>query len=293
MYRNFNIFSWPENDPSISTEIDLEFLARDAIAVNIGAASDTLLEALTGWRSLRRVNVLPDAQLGDSGLARLSDLPSLMELNLNFCHDVSIAGLAELRRCKHLRKLDLTACYHFGDDSLKAVGDFRDLHVLSVHCLDLISDQGFSWLVRLPFLGALDIRGCTGITDAAITEIAKCSSLSTLCLPEIATITDDALLLLAVETVMLRNLSLSSMGYITDKGLEYLARSQLEHLVLFDCKNISDQGVYALSHVRSLRVLELHYMSISLRTIEHLKHNNPDLEIVHIPKTAHSPPGGH
>ncbi|XP_066204689.1 F-box/LRR-repeat protein 2-like isoform X4 [Saccopteryx leptura] len=168
----------------------------------------------------------------------------LQELSLQNCQDLSTEAVAALcHQQPGLTSLDLSGCSELADQALVAVSrGLQHLQRLSLRKLQRLTDAGCTALGALRELRGLDMADCClvsgrGLAQAlgsvrgappalATLSLAYCSSLKVLQFPQ------------------LRQLSLSLLPALTDKGLVAVARGcpSLELLVLSHCNLLSDEG---------------------------------------------------
>lgn len=170
-----------------------------------------------------------------------------------------------------------------------------------------ISRRGLSILTDLPHIEQLNTP--SGLTDEAMVEVAKMSSLRVLHVAR-DRLTDEGLRSLAKLTSLeslhlqgspamtneglqalstlrrLRHLRLGAEGRFTDQAMAHLATLPSLKVLWLDTPNITDDGLRQLSQSRSLERLCVHWLDrITGRGIEHLK-NMPQLKALDITSAA-------
>ncbi|XP_054276455.1 protein AMN1 homolog [Macrosteles quadrilineatus] len=168
----------------------------------------------------RRVN-------SDLGLSEFLH-PNVMRLDTFHC-DISSKDLLEISRCRRLRLLVMNPPRYY-----------RFSHSTP------ILKQMFS---NLPFLVKLHITNNDGVTDDVVSVITKtCNLVQELDLSGDYNLTDAATDSLA-RMCNLKAIDLSNTN-IGDRGLKTLSQGphskMISHLRLNHCKNVSDDGIYAL-----------------------------------------------
>ncbi|XP_054104787.2 uncharacterized protein LOC118142848 isoform X5 [Callithrix jacchus] len=168
----------------------------------------------------------------------------LQELSLHSCRDLSTEAVATLcLQQPGLISLDLSGCSELTDGALLAVSrGLQHLRRLSLGKLQRLTDAGCTALGGLQELQSLDMAECCLVRgwelaralgsmhgappQLASLSLAHCSSLKVLQFPQ------------------LKQLSLSLLPALTDKGLVAVARGcpSLERLVLSHCSRLSDEG---------------------------------------------------
>lgn len=174
--------------------------------------------------------------LRDDGLASLSKLQTLRELNLTACSRVTDRGLLELSALTRLRKLDLTGCALVTDAGLHHLRHMSRLTELAVG-----SCQGVTLLPvvsHLTQLHSLQVSDCP-LEGKALETIGSLAKLKILSISG-CNITDETLQHLA--NLPLERLDLEALDMISDEGLSELLWSlrTLHSLYIFNCQKITD-----------------------------------------------------
>jgi hypothetical protein len=193
--------------------------------------------------------------VGDEEMAYLGGFPST---RLNF----------QLQE-KYQKNLRLEKLI-FSDCSKITVSGIKQLSTLSITHLDLsvnlwMSDKAVGYLTALPLTTLLIDR--TAISDQGMQHLARCSSLTSLNLPDCFEITDSGVE--AIRHLNLRELNLDECN-ISDLSLQHLARcSSLRSLSLSQCAKITDEGIKAIRHLK-LTLLDLAETQVSDHCLENL-----------------------
>ncbi|TGZ68722.1 hypothetical protein CRM22_004114 [Opisthorchis felineus] len=153
-------------------------------------------------------------------------------------------------------------------------------------------------LVGCVHLTTLEIARCTAITDIGLTAVARvCNKLEKLDLEDCALVTDASLAQLAVHCPHLNNLILSHCDQITDEGIARLAEGlcgpdQLQELAMDNCPLLTDTALEHLgSNCRRLQRLDLYdCQQITKQGIFNLEHIiNNQLTWINSPSLCFSP----
>lgn len=213
---------------------------------------------------------LTDALL-EASLPSLRGLKDLTALNLAGCNGVSNKGIAAVADIlPHLKSLSLRAwsadglrCCDgswyesgmtVGASEARVLGTFSQL----VH-LDLswnpVDDDVLQVLCSLTNLTGLQVKECGAITDVGMQHIA--------CLPQLAflnlsntRVSDEGLMLLG--GLRLESLCLSKCSQISDDGLFWVKRiSTIRQLDVSLCDGVTATGVEQLRELPCLRVLHM------------------------------------
>ena len=186
---------------------------------------------------------LRNTLLGDQGIARFTALNSLKVIDLRVSPMVTDAALKTLAKMPQLRAVRLTGCN--------------------------VTDEGIATLLNLPHLTELDVRNCRGVTAAGIEKLTAGESLRVLKLggPKI----NDRVLETVAKLNSLSGLSLDNCD-ITDAGVARLAKLPLVNLTLYQCANVTDEGLKVLAAYAGLKHLTLRDVPAKGSALEKLPH---------------------
>lgn len=170
---------------------------------------------------------------------------------------VNDQGIEQFRDLKSLRIIDLRLSALLTDAAMETLSAMPSLRAVRLSGVNL-TDAGLAKLLELPNLTELDLRNCRQISKDGIAQIGKKRSIRVLKLggPEI----DDQVLELVAEMDQLTGLSLDNCD-ITDAGISRLTNLPLDDLTIFQCVNITDEGLEVLAHYDRLRRLTLRDVS--------------------------------
>jgi hypothetical protein len=119
--------------------------------------------------------------------------PKLISVDLNYCSNITDAGLTEVGRgCPNLQTLNLSCCRNITDAGLMEVGrGCQNLQTLNLSWSN-ITDAGLMEVGRgCTNLQTLNLFRCSSITDAGVMEVGRgCQNLQTLNLSVCRNITD-------------------------------------------------------------------------------------------------------
>ncbi|KAL9256508.1 F-box/LRR-repeat protein 10-like protein [Drosera capensis] len=131
---------------------------------------------------------------------------SLSHVTLRWCYCLSNLAISHLASKMDLAFLDLRDCRSLGDEALMAIGALPKLKTLLLDGCD-VSDVGMSYLKNAvtSTLISLSVRGCKRLTDKCIMALFGSSA-----------------------KVVLQELDLSSLPYLSDNGVLLLAKSHVD-----------------------------------------------------------------
>lgn len=150
-----------------------------------------------------------------------------------------------------LRKADVTA------DLLKLLAPLSTLRTLNLAGTAFNDELAPLLVASVPQLTSLDVRSCA-LSDAAMAEIAKCSSLRVLRMSgkeNRTTVSDDGLAALA-PLKSLKVIALDDL-WIGKPGLEHLTKLETLEEIYLSATIVDDDAVAALSKFPRLRKLRL------------------------------------
>ncbi|XP_077840336.1 leucine-rich repeat-containing protein 29 isoform X12 [Macaca mulatta] len=284
-----------------------------------------LLAVSRGLRHLRRLSLGKLQRLTDAGCTALGGLRELQSLNMAECCLVRGRELAQalgsvhgapsqlaslsLAHCSSLkdasvlsmipalglslRVLDLSSCVALTNRTLQAICTYlTHLSVLRLAWCRELCDWGLLGLeeplqgtqprpelehqasgtkdpcpepqgpslLMLRALQELDLTACSKLTDASLAKVLQFPQLRQLSLSLLPELTDKGLLAVAGGCPSLEHLALSHCTRVSDKGWAQAASSwpRLQHLNLSSCSQLTEQTLDAIGQAcRQLRVLDV------------------------------------
>ena len=230
-------------------------------------------EGLSPVRSLGALTCLKLAHCrglrAGADLAPLAGLTSLAALSLSGCSNlVEGAGVASLAPLTALRALSLDGCRNALaiDAGLAALApSLPGVSSLNLQGCATLTDAGIAAMGRagasLRSLAAISVQDCALVTGVGFGSWSPSSTpmLTSICLQNCASLSDEGLRALAGAVAPIRSLNLKGCRGIGDDGLAALPRrlTRLHHLRLQGNQRVTDAGLAALAAIPSLRALEL------------------------------------
>jgi hypothetical protein len=182
--------------------------------------------------------------LNDEAVIALTQIPSLTELDLSGCDQVTDVSVSRLKKINGLEILDLSFCNQISDASLVQLAELENLRSLNLNWCYAVTDGGLSALAKCSSLQSLSLWGCEEVTDLGVTALAKLPILRSLDLPEFASITDASLIMLSDKAQSLECLRLDHLTTITDDGIRQLGKMfSLSVLTIQSCPNITASAI--------------------------------------------------
>jgi F-box/leucine-rich repeat protein 14 len=184
----------------------------------------------TGAKTLVEISLLDCQKLTDESLKHISEgLPNVNRINLSFCVSVTDTGLKSLSRLPSLRDLNLRSCDNVSDIGVGffAEGSASTLRTLDVSFCDRVSDSEMAHVATgLASLTSLSMSSCH-ITDQGITRLAPyMKSLHTFNIGQCVKLTDRAVQTISQEIKTLRSIDLYGCTKISTEGLKVLNKCE-------------------------------------------------------------------
>lgn len=213
--------------------------------------------------------IISEMNIKNQSLNTISDIRSIVELNLAGCKGFTAKGLQYLERLKLLRSLNLASLdtlrdLELDESDMKFIMKLKLLEYLNLQgCY--IRDRHLKCLSKLSKLKELVLYGCINITDNGVKHLSNIVSLKKLNLETIPinkmgenhNISDKGLKSLE-KLANLNELNLSGCHAITDKSMNTLDNFRyLTVLLLNDCDNITDNGLKFIENLEYLQKLSL------------------------------------
>eukprot|EP00891_Asterochloris_glomerata_P003360 jgi/Astpho2/3360/Aster-x0157 len=217
--------------------------------------TDSDILQLSCCPAMASINLSDHDQIQDVGVAALAALPQLQAASIS-ATGVTDAGLMLLSESTSLQRLDISRCKNVHDEGFAGLASLTGLTALDVSECATLSDVGLGALVdKLVGLRELNLHGCIHVTDAGLSLLRRCSSLSSLNLAVCREVTDAGLQ--AIIKLPLRTLDLTFVDRVSDKGISLLTRlTSLQNLTLACCK-FTTVGISDLARLSGLTHLEL------------------------------------
>lgn len=180
-------------------------------SLNISGSSSLTENLYTIPKNLETLNVSQCSWLNNQSLKKIASIcPSLKKMILTSNTQLNFVAWGELSRFRCLESLDLSRCHQISDDDFSVIlRACRSLKELILDECKKISDKGYFELSKaLSRLANLNLSRCS-ITDLALIEIAiRCHRLTVLNLMRCENITEKGILGLAKHANMLKELNL-------------------------------------------------------------------------------------
>ena len=250
--------------------------------------TDEAMPIIGKFRELRRLD-LRGSRITDAGMAQLSDLGKIKDLNLGDCEAVTDAGIRVISNFRDLKSLSLTGT-QLTDAGISAFHSHSGLNNLSMAGTHIL-DEGVASLIELTNLKTLDLSN-TAVTDQAMKSIQVLDALTVLNLsateitglgleaidlpPRLRhlylseTSLSDSALKSLTRCSELTDLWLSNCG-ITDDGLKHVGKLKNLRTLWIGRNQITDRGMQHLSQLTRLRSLELFDTQVTIAGLRHLR----------------------
>lgn len=212
--------------------------------------TDRGLRQLSGMQHLQRL--MAPGNLTNGGLGAIVQLKSLTGLRL-YNNRLTDRGIRLLAQLPHLKELNLFG-QRLTDEALSYLPDLTELEYLSLGPgTEPFSVKGFAAIARIPKLKTLwiDTNQCT---DEQLEQLAGHLTLERLSVHWESNFTDQGVYHIA-RVPNLRKLDLGHNQQLTNRSIEYLARSKNLDWLWLPGGPFTDEGVMRLSELRQLEYL--------------------------------------
>ncbi|XP_049478816.1 F-box/LRR-repeat protein 2-like isoform X4 [Panthera uncia] len=264
-----------------------------------GLADGALVAISRGLGHLQRLSLRKLQRLTDAGCTALGGLQELQSLDLAECCLVSGWGLAQALGSGHrapapLASLSLAYCASLKDHlraklrrNLRSRSLFPQLHQELEHQASGPKEppqpQGPS-LLMLRALQELDLTACSKLTDASLAKVLRFPQLRQLSLSLLPALTDKGLVAVAKGCPSLEDLVLSHCSLLSDEGWAQAASSwpRLRHLNLSSCSQLTEQTLDTIGQAcKQLRMLDVSMCpGISMAAIRHFQAQLPQVACI-------------
>lgn len=238
-------------------------------AANRSWVDDYQMQEMLVFPSLQTLTV-EGPSISEQLASKIAEAEALTTLNMRNTL-INDEGIAQLSGLKALRVIDLRLSPLLTDAAMETLAAMPELRAVRLSGVN-VTDAGLAKLLELPRLTELDLRNCRKITTEGIAQARTKTTLRMLKLggPEI----DDQVLDLVAQIGQLTGLSLDDCN-ISDAGVAKLDRLPLGDLTIFQCANITDEGLNVLAAYDRMRRLTLRGVAARGAALEKLPH--PDL----------------
>ncbi|OAY31698.1 EIN3-binding F-box protein 1 [Manihot esculenta] len=229
-----------------------------------------------GCPSLKALSLWDVPSVGDEGLFEVAEECHLLEkLDLCNCPSISNKGLIAIaENCPNLISLNVESCPKIGNEGLQAIGKFcPKLQSISIKDCPLVGDNGVSSLLSSSTSALSKVKlQALNITDFSLAVIGHYGkAVTNLVLSSLQYVSEKGLWVMgnARGLQKLLSLTVSSCRGITDVSLEAIAKgcANLKHMCLRKCCFVSDNGlvsfVKAAGSLESLQLEECNRVSQS------------------------------
>ena len=216
-----------------------------------GAAADSpqavSAPSRAGARQLEDLCLQDCQKVTDESLKHISDgLPKVEKLNLSFCLSVTDTGLKSLAQMPTLQDLNLRSCDNVSDIGVGFLGTTNSNNNNS-------GNSGFtSPLTRL------DVSFCDRVTDSSMAHVGNgLVNLTSLSLSACG-ITDVGVARISRDLAkVLEVLNIGQCSKVTDEGLASIAKNMkvLTSVDLYGCTNVTAKGLKSLEKVKTLKTM--------------------------------------
>lgn len=256
---------------------DLAVVIREDAAGNITLLDTAAKRSWVDDYQMQELLVFPTLQtltvkgpsISEQLAPKIAEAEALTTLNMRNTL-INDQGIAQLSGLKALRVIDLRLSPLVTDAAMETLAAMPELRAVRLSGVN-VTDAGLAKLLELPRLMELDLRNCRKITKEGIAQAGAKKTLRMLKIggPEI----DDPVLDLVTQMGELTGLSLDGCN-ISDAGVAQLDRLPLDDLTIFQCANITDEGLNVLAAYDRMRRLTLRGVAARGAALEKLPQPN-------------------
>jgi internalin A len=232
----------------------------NVISVNTAAnrswVDNYQMEEILAFRRLTSL-VVEGPSIDDALAPKIAEQAGLESLSVQATL-IGDEGIAQLTGLKFLKVIDLRLCSLITDAALETLSTMPELRAVRASGTN-VTDDGIAALLKLPRLTELDLRNCRGVTEVAIEKLAEKKSLRMLKIG--GEKIDDSVLEVVAKVQGLKGLSLDNCA-ISDAGVAKLAGLPLADFTIYQCANITDDGVAFLADANELTKLTLRDVAV-------------------------------
>ena len=197
---------------------------NDVAMVSCLRISDTGIASLSCLPQLTDINFSGCCHLTDASLRTIaSNHPRLLSLGTAYCPSLTDAGIGHLlQSCTSLESVNFAGCSLLTEESLARLGGCTNLTNVKLSRCQLVTDAAIEAISRLPRLESLFIARCNLVTDAGLDALESATSLRILEMPGCSGVSDIGLQSLSALTKLCR-LNIAAIVHVTDAGLDALS----------------------------------------------------------------------
>mmetsp|Transcript_18007 Transcript_18007/g.36905 ORF Transcript_18007/g.36905 Transcript_18007/m.36905 type:complete len:466 (-) Transcript_18007:126-1523(-) len=254
------------------------------VALPTSITDEELRDNLDHLKLVTRLNCVGCSNLSNNGFKQLAELTGLRELY--FLHCKNLQSLSWLGPLTKLNKLSIdgmlnTPYYQstpvVTDKTIAILsGEMKSLRSLIIATRLDLSGIGLVCMTELNQLESLQLERGAGetMTDNGLKVLCGLGRLRSLRITHCVELTDHSLnYLQRLHRLDKLELSCWDGSNFTDEGARQISKLNVRKLSLVGWENLSDKGLYYLSKMKSLEVLNLRYAKhITDSGIDHLHH---------------------
>ena len=221
----------------------------------VECSSASLVAALKNKPALRLLVLDTMPGVDNDVLGAIGDIGALADLNLHHCCNIGDEGVAHLVELRRLEALNLSFCGALGDAAMEALGRIGSLRALDLSGkFSTGGEMGFSG--KYEWMNKRYLR----VSDKGLQSLSTLTGLRELSLASSNTLTETGLNHLAAF-INVQELDLTDVGGMTDAVVESTLSklTNLEHLKMNGCNELSEAIVPHLGKLKNLRTLSIQF----------------------------------
>lgn len=210
-----------------------------SVTINNADIQDATLETLATLPELTYLDIRRDLKLNNASLEILKKMPRLTELHAHY-NSFTNSGMSKLSKVPTLKIVDVRGCADVSDNGAKYLARLPELE--EVYFRFMITDAGVEHLTAAPKLRFIEFQDCNDITDGAVASFQKMAALKGLRVFRCKGILDAAaagIAALPLERLELRDLNVSNEGIAPLAGNTTVKRIELSELASVDADGLN------------------------------------------------------
>lgn len=254
----------------------------NSVTINNADIQDATLEALATLPELTYLDIRRDLKLTNASLEVLKKMPKLAELHAHY-NSFTNSGMAKLSKIPTLKIVDVRGCADVSDNGAKYLARLPELE--EVYFRFMITNTGVEHLSAAPKLRFIEFQDCNDITDAALASFQKMASLKGLRIFRCKGFLDAAaagVCVLPLERLELRDLNVSNAGIAPLAGNKTVKTLEMSELASVDAAGLNT----ALAGLTGLEKASFFSIALNDEGVALLTGNSPELKSLQLRAVA-------
>ena len=259
-------------DPQIAELGNLKKLK--SVTINNANIEDASLEILATLPELTSLDIRRDLKLTNASLAILQKMSKLTELYAHY-NSFTNSGMAKISKIPTLKVVDVRGCADVSDNGAKYLARLPELE--EVYFRFMITNAGVENLTAAPKLRFVEFQDCNDLNEGSVASFQKMPALRELRIFRCKGFNDAALAGIAalpLERLELRDLNISNAGIAALKANSGLKSIELAELASVDAAGVND----LLAALKGLERVSCFALPLDDAALAQIAANCPDLK---------------